>query len=85
MSSSLTPRPFISAWIIRRVRSISERVMMSPLTLAMISSMTPMSAAEREDAARARDAQTMRNFIYDYCSNYRGRRLGPLSGDALLL
>ena len=47
--------------------------MMSPLTLAIISSTTPMSAAER-DAARARDAQTIRNFIYDYCSNYTGRR-----------
>ena len=73
ISSSFIPRALSSASIIRRVRSSSERMMMSPLTLAMISSTTPMSAAER-DAARARDAQTIRNFIYEYCSNYTGRR-----------
>ena len=34
---------------------------------------------ETEDAARARDAQTVRNFIYDYCSNYTGRSTAPPS------
>ena len=41
--------------ICRRVRSISERVMMSPFTFAMISSTTPMSAADT--VATDRDAE----------------------------
>ena len=58
-------------------RSISDRVMMSPLTLATISSTRPISAAGSETdrhAVRARLAQTLRNFICGYCSNYTGRR-----------
>src|SRR5436190_4624630 len=53
--------------------------MMSPLTLATISSTNPISAAGAQttnDAQRANDAQTFRNFIWIYCSNYTGRREG---------